>query len=59
MFFNQMGHLMLITYLLPTTHLRPTYPPTYLYVKPIYQPAHLSYPSIYLNVLPTYLSTQL
>jgi hypothetical protein len=44
---SQMGHIMPITYLLPTSHLQlttylptylPTNPPTYLNVLPIYQP---------------------
>jgi hypothetical protein len=51
MFSNQMGHLMPITYLLPTFHLQfynlptclPTYPPTYnlpTYYLPTYLPTH-------------------
>jgi hypothetical protein len=51
--FSQMGHIMPITYLLPTSHLQfynlPTYPPTYLDVIPTYYlPTHL------LIYLPTY-----
>ncbi len=71
MFFNQIGHLMPITYLLLTSHLQftnylPTQmyylftnPPTYLNVIPTYLPA---YPPTYnllkcIIYLPTYLPT--
>jgi hypothetical protein len=54
MFCNQMGHLILITYMLPTFHLQSynlhTNPATYLDVLPIYQPIHLP-----ITYLPTYL----
>jgi hypothetical protein len=68
MFFSQMGHLMPITYLLPTSHLQFYNLPTYLNVLPTYQPTHLpkcdtyllpTRPPTYLHIyyLPTYIPT--
>jgi hypothetical protein len=52
MFFGEMWHFILITYLPPTSHLQsynlPTNPPTYLDVAP---PTN---PPTYLDVIPTY-----
>jgi hypothetical protein len=71
MFFNQMGHLMPITYLPPPTFLQPTYldviptylpptilQPTYLDVVPTYQPTHVPRCNTYVPTHPpTYLAT--
>jgi hypothetical protein len=74
MFFNQMGYLMPITYLPPTSHLQfynlPTNPPThiprcitYLPIHPLITYLHIiylfAYPPTYMDVLPTYLPTHL
>jgi hypothetical protein len=57
MFSSEMGHLMFITYLPPTSHLQsynlPTNPPTYLDVAP---PTN---PPTYLDVIPTHPPTHL
>jgi len=69
MFFNQMGHLMPITYLFPTSHLQfynlptylPTHPPTYMDVPLTFSHMYyvLTYPPTCLPIyLPTYLPTR-
>jgi len=71
MFFSQMGYLMLITYLPPTSHLQfynlqtyllthpPTYLPTHLLKRITYLPIQPPITYLHINYLPTHPPTYL